>query len=456
VGTNIDISPTITNETSTVDSRQSTTMLDRSIKATGDDAMVAKLATTQAGYYVDPFLDAFCQSSNDVAHNTPIGRSPVLTSRAGAGQTRNGRRRTVQPIIKRGTHARVCVIDRALSGFLKMMHELPAAACQVVVLGAGKDTSYFRYRNGNLMGMQEQEDETKIEGIEPIKQQQQQQQQQHMHNTNQHKVHWYEVDHVSVIKEKASLVRKSNLLKSFCPLLVKTASGYECVGASKGLSFSDELKSSSSTSTTYHLVGHDLRDSPTILLEKLSLNPSLPTLFIMECVSMYIPITESKSLLQALSVSTDTVFIACYEPILGSGDQFGRVMERNLLKMGVASPECCLLQTRTLKDQLEKLVECKGFLRAVGCDMWSAYETIVTEAQRKRASQSEFMDEYEEWILIMRHYCFVVAQGGRSSSQQTQSTSSLTTVQGPNGNDKTSSSLGWVSGKCLQLEKPSE
>jgi len=429
-------------------------MLDRSIKATGDDVMVAKLATMQAGYYVDPFLDAFSQSDDDFSY-TPMGSSSVTSSRAGAGQTRNGRRRTVQPIIKRGTHARVCVIDRALSGFLKMMmHELPdAAACQVVVLGAGKDTSYFRYRNGNLMGMQEQEDEKKIKGIEPINQQQQQ----HMHSKNQPKVNWYEVDHVSVIKEKASLIRKSNLLKSFCPLLVKTASGYECVGAPKRLSFSNELESSLSSSPTYHLVGHDLRDSPTILLEKLNLNPTLPTLFIMECVSMYIPITESKSLLQALSVSADTVFTACYEPIIGSGDPFGQVMERNLVKRGVASPECCLLQTRTLHDQLEKLVECEGFLRAVGCDMWSAYETIVTAAQRKRANQSEFMDEYEEWILIMRHYCFVVAQGGRSPCPQTRSTSSLTTVQDPNGKDKeTSSSLGWVSGKCLQLEKPPE
>merc|ERR1711935_1035514 len=123
-------------------------------------------------------------------------------------------------------------------------------------------------------------------------------------------------------------------------------------------------------------------------------------------------------------------------------------MERNLVKMGVTSPESCILQTRTLKHQLEKLVGCNGFVRAVGCDMWSAYETIVTETQRKRASQSEFMDEYEEWILIMRHYCFVVAQGGRSSSQQPKS--DLMKVLGSNGNiKKMCFSLGWVSGKCL-------
>ena len=438
-------------------------MFDRSVKATADEAMVAKLATTKAGYYVDPFLDAFSQSSANDSNPTPTDRASA-TSRARRGQMGSGRRRNVQPIIKRGTHARVCVMDRAISTFLKMDDELP---CQVVILGAGKDTSYFRYRSGILMGMKAEDDEA--ETTASRQQQRRMPRQRLTESTSQREVHWYEVDHVSVVKEKASLIRKSNLLKSFCPMLLKTESGYESGGASSGLgSFSGGLGSSlsSSSSPTYRLVGHDLRDSPTILLEKLNLNPTLPTLFIMECVSMYIPITESKILLQALSVSSDTVFIACYEPILGLGDPFGRVMERNLVKMGVASPDCCLLQTRSLNDQLEKLVECEGFLRAVGCDMWSAYETIVTAAQRKRANQSEFMDEYEEWILIMQHYSFVVAQGGRSSARRDQPQCSLTMVlvvdppstttdnsSSKDDDKEKSSSLGWVSGKCSQLEK---
>jgi len=424
-------------------------MSDQSVKATGDNAHLAKLATTKAGYYVDPFLDAFCKSS-DGDSEKPVRKSS-LTSKAKTDQARNSRRVTVQPIIKRGTHARVCVIDRAISTFLKMNHGSPAgAAYQVVVLGAGKDTSYFRYRNGNLMGManEVETDETKPLHLR--------RRERPMKTENQQKVHWYEVDHVSVIKEKATLIRKSSKLKEFCPMLLKTEHGYRC-----GESNSDELESllmsSTSSSSTYHLVGHDLRESPTTLLEKLTLNPTLPTLFIMECVSMYLPITDSKSLLQTLSLSADEVYIVCYEPILesknsrGKGDPFGRVMERNLVKMGVATPDCCLLQTRTLKEQLEKLIECEGFVRAVGCDMWSAYETIVTDAQRKRANKSELMDEYEEWILIMQHYCFLVAQGGRSRDQPLPS--DLTKVLDKIRDDvKPSSSLGWLSGKCLELE----
>eukprot|EP00537_Pseudo-nitzschia_pungens_P000814 CAMPEP_0172377684 /NCGR_PEP_ID=MMETSP1060-20121228/69031_1 /TAXON_ID=37318 /ORGANISM="Pseudo-nitzschia pungens, Strain cf. cingulata" /LENGTH=591 /DNA_ID=CAMNT_0013105387 /DNA_START=141 /DNA_END=1916 /DNA_ORIENTATION=+ len=536
--------------------RSQSSLLDQPIKNTADDAMVAKLATTHAGYYSDPFLDAFCRSPED---DGPGGSGRWTgASRSGGVSMPNGRRRIVQPLIKRGTHARVCVMDRVVSVFLKKQlrkvesesetesktetegetgtetegeirnAKAERAACQIVVLGAGKDTSYFRYRNGDLMGM------------EPFREQQQKTTATKTKTTtatatatatiDPPTVHWYEVDHFSVVKEKAALIRKSNLLKSYCPMLVKTGVGYESVtqGTSLGLrtfgaaqasvsvssssssSSSSLSSSSSSSSSTYHLIGHDLRDSPQLLLEKLDLNPKLPTLFLMECVSMYVPIEASKNLLQAVSVSADTVCIACYEPILGSNntininvnvninindkedssspsspppppspwaerkrvDPFGKVMEDNLVKMRVASPDSCLLQTRTLRDQLEKLTSCEGFVRAVGCDMWSAYETIVTDAQRRRANQSEFMDEFEEWILIMKHYCFVVAEGGRSISESlSESVPSsspggggderhglgLTVIPGPDSTEQERlSSVGWVAGKCTELENKTE
>jgi O-methyltransferase involved in polyketide biosynthesis len=466
-------------QSSTMSLTPSNLILDRPVKATADDAMVAKLATTHAGYYVDPFLDAMIR--NPVVGSTGRERP----TRAAFNQNIHmGRRRTIQPIIKRGTHARVCVMDRAISTFLKTT-TTQTKNIQIVNLGCGKDTSYFRYRNGNIMGMErEDEDEMKMASLEEKRAGAAgaagaaQEHIEHEHEYDK-QIHWYEVDHKSVIKEKASLIQNSNLLSSYCPQLIKTKNGYECksttsVAGTGDSSSCDEPASSSSSSSfsSYHLVGHDLRESPAKLLEKLNLDPTLPTLYIMECVSMYVPILASEKLLQAISVSADSTYFACYEPILdsnssnssnSSSDPFGRVMEQNLVKIGVASPECCLLRTRTLKDQLEKLIDC-GFVRAVGCDMWSAYETIVTDAQRKRANQSEFLDEYEEWVLIMRHYCFVVARGGRSSdlhqhNQDINDTNQeniidLTTIL--DHKDEKSSSLGWMLGKCLELEKSKE
>jgi hypothetical protein len=72
--------------------------------------------------------------------------------------------------------------------------------------------------------------------------------------------------------------------------------------------------------------------------------------------------------------------------------------------------------------------------------MWAAYESIVTSEQRQLANRAELLDEVEEWMLIMRHYCFVVATTAKDDS--------LTEI-GPN------SKLGFVQGKCQLMANDS-
>lgn len=313
--------------------------VDMSIMATAEDALQTKQAAVNAGYYSDDFIQPFYQSS--VRH-----------------------RRQVQPIIKKGTHARVCCMDRAISAFCTS--SATSTRRQIVVVGGGKDTSYFRYLAGTIMGMDQESASVPCS--------------------------WYEVDHTNVIQEKARIIEESPLLSSYCSLAT-TPYGFSSVHKDK--------------KHKYHLVKHDLREDPLVLLEKLDLDSSLPTLLLLECVLMYIPDSASRKLLAALSKAAKDTWMVCYEPILGS-DPFGKMMQQNLVQAGVATPDSCLLQSRTLQRQLEKLIK-SSFSRAVGCDMWSAYQTILTKEQRQRANQCEFLDEIEEWMLIMRHYCFIAA-----------------------------------------------
>lgn len=357
---------------------------DYRIIATAEDAILAKDATAKAKYYRDPFVDAFAHAASIRQQN---------------------RRRHFQPIIKRGTHARVCCMDRAVTAFLKSQAAASSSttSCEIVVLGAGKDTSYFRFITKSLMGMED-----------------------FVKNRKQKlpSVHWYEVDHASVIHEKAKTIQGSNMLSQCCPNFKATTAGY-C-----------------SKNGQYHLVAADLRDPPQEILQRLALKPDRPTLFLLECVFMYMPEESTQSLLTHLASSKQdgaNAWIAMYEPILGS-DAFGNMMEQNLVQAQVASPDCCLLQTRTLHGQLEKLLQAGFSGRTVGCDMWEAYESIVTAEQRRIANRAEFLDEMEEWMLIMRHYCFVVATTAKNDD--------LTEV-GPNSN------VGFVQGKCEVLAKKS-
>jgi len=137
------------------------------------------------------------------------------------------------------------------------------------------------------------------------------------------------------------------------------------------------------------------------------LSLEVPTLFLLECVQMNLPESVSRNILTIITQTHHHPCLILYDPIL-LHDPFGKIMEQNLSKAGINDPDLSIWKTRILPYQIDKLLEC-GFRMATGCDMMSAYDTVLTVGDRGRANGCEMLDEVEEWILIMRHYCFVVA-----------------------------------------------
>jgi O-methyltransferase involved in polyketide biosynthesis len=368
---------------------------DDAIVLTANDAWSAKFAAVDKGYYWDAFLPAFATVSH------------------GNRQSH----RHVQPIIKRGTHARVCCMDRAVTSFVELVvaRRDPHSPIQVVVLGCGKDTTFFRHQEGRLtsVGGDEKNAAPNTNSEAP---------------SSSNKVHWFEVDHPAVIQEKASIIRANPSLFN---------SSVEKGTSNCHFRIKPDIYTSYESECT--LLGHDLRNDPEGLMLALASNglrADAPVLFLLECVLMYLPEIATKSLIAALPRHFPQACLCLYEPILGS-DPFGRVMEQNLRHANVAQNDSCLVQTRTLAQQMQKLRSAGFNGNVVGCDMWAAYESIVTATQRAQANRSEFLDELEEWILIMRHYCFVVACTNAASGLGEQ----LGAV-GPQ------SVLGFATGKC--------
>ena len=148
----------------------------QAILKTSENALQAKAAAVRAGYYDDPYI-------------APFAHEP----------RRGGRPPYVQPIIKRGTHARVCCIDRMIRTFAKRVTEQhdrrldqrrqvddseqdeqeQECILQIVVLGCGKDTVFFRHYEGLTA-----------------------------QNANV-TLKWFEVDHPPMISEKASIIRSN-------------------------------------------------------------------------------------------------------------------------------------------------------------------------------------------------------------------------------------------------------
>ncbi|CAB9509517.1 Probable leucine carboxyl methyltransferase 1 [Seminavis robusta] len=400
---------------------------DAPIMKTADDAILAKVATVEAGYYQDPYVTAMSR------HASGITTTPTATNR----------RRQIQPIIKRGTHARVCCMDRAITSFLEFHHNNTNSKAQVLVLGCGKDTSYFRHVLHNKTEQSESTTTT---------------------------IGWYEVDHPSVIQAKAAIVREAphvfgaTVKKSVHGFSISPTGKKSKTATTNGSSSSRESKKQKQTlapiidegdeeedeeegdvvmpmeteqfdafeestlestttdksdTSTCHWIQHDLRESPPALVEKLThtshFDPSLPTLVLLECVLMYLPDDESRQLLQCLTQLLPHICVCAYEPILGS-DNFGTVMEQHLTRAGVTSHDSGLHVVRTLDAQLDKLLAC-GFTRAAGCDMAAAYDSVLTPVQRRDATKAEFLDELEEWQLIMHHYCLIVAAAANNDEE---------------------------------------
>lgn len=367
-----------------------------------------------------------------------------------------------QPLIRRGTHARVCAMDRALTAFLSANTGTDAKGeehCQqrnddvnaaytkqVVVLGAGRDTSYLRYLDDKLIGSGSI-NANDVEKANGSKSQQ----------SKKEIVRWFEVDHAGVMHQKMELLktcprviindlRKDTTGKtSYAVNISLRSEGIASSGCTRSITRRRKVTDSANdedpmdvdqhgkdlpaqfssrgrrTSPPYHLVGFDLRLPPSQLFEILQtqhgFDPNIPTLFLLECVLMYMPESSATRLFQEISSTCGpNAIVAIYDPILGT-EGFGRVMEQNLMRAGVVAPPTtigtddplCLTAHRTIDSRLDCLISC-GFNTAIGCDMLAAYDTAVIGAtQRARANSVEMLDEIEEWILIMRHYCFVVA-----------------------------------------------
>lgn len=91
---------------------------DVAVMATAGDASLCKLSASSLGYFEDAFVQFFVKS--------PSRR---------------------MPLINRGYYARVAAIETLVTKFLRAHDADPAQKTQVVILGAGLDTMYFRLKN---------------------------------------------------------------------------------------------------------------------------------------------------------------------------------------------------------------------------------------------------------------------------------------------------------------------
>jgi len=288
------------------------------VEQTSDDALVSKASAERLGYFDDEFLHVFMHENKQ----TPRRRAPL---------------------INRGYCARFRVFDDALQGFLAAHG---AGACNVVSLGGGSDTAYFRLAK---------------EGNTPAR--------------------YLELDLPDVASRKREIVSRRPELRA----LVEAYPGVYSMETCDLTADDDRLEKT-------------LRNACDI---------ALPTLVLSECVLVYVaPEHSRRALTTVTSVFHKKAYVLVYEQIRPH-DAFGAQMIQNLKSrgcalLGIADHETCEAQAARLKA-------C-GFDEAQACvDLKECYDVCLSREAKARAEKCEIFDEFEEWTLMMTHYAVAAA-----------------------------------------------
>ncbi|KAK3724448.1 carboxy methyl transferase for protein phosphatase 2A [Vermiconidia calcicola] len=299
---------------------------DRIVQQTDQDASSSRMSAVSLGYLDDPFTRGLYPPGDDVPKRYPI--------------------------INRGTYVRTKAIDQLVTRFIEAS---PKQNKQIISLGAGSDTRFFRFWADRAFGGS---------GIE-----------------------YHELDFEANVNRKRSMIRGSTQLSGYVDQ------------AEKGGSF-------------YRLHAIDLRDltakSPPIIP---GLDAELPTLLISECCLCYLPPDAAASVLQYFTMHVkDSLALILYEPIRPF-DAFGKTMVSNLASRGIHLQT--LKRYSSLEAQRHRL-RLAGFDTGQGArDVYQLWESNewTSQAERDRVERLEWLDEIEEWKLLASHYC--VAWGWR-------------------------------------------
>jgi len=354
--------------------------------ATNWDAIESKWCAIRKGYYSDAALEAFLDSYSKLIHSN----SYLNSIRA--------------PFINRGTYTRIHSIERIVFAFLTQTFKAnPHATRQIISLGAGFDTLYFRIISNSMYK------DLDYALFNPIRDR------------------YIEIDLPEVANAKAQTVSMSQKLMKLVPNAKFCANGSENRENSKDNS---QFVYVSTENNSYTLLGMDLRNPSeleTVLFQfhedsvrenvSLEKQENVWTLVISELMLIYMKPEESDALIESLcrglsqqcsGVDGDGMLASRVGWLnlehVSPHDPFGSMMMKNL-----NARKCGLLGIEkypSIERQNERFVQF-GLGISKGWTLLEEFESHIEESERKRIEKLEFLDELEEWKLIMSHYAVI-------------------------------------------------
>jgi O-methyltransferase involved in polyketide biosynthesis len=259
------------------------------------------------------------------------------------------------PLTNTGSYVRTSAIDLLVTKFLLTN---PSSAKQIVSLGAGTDTRFFRL----------------LDAYPDIR------------------LIYHEIDFPTNTLPKIACIQRQPVLHRKLLQIPQTSSSYH--------------------SATYNIHALDLRslastseDAP--LPELPNLDPTISTLILSEMCLVYLQPQTVQSIISTFTTHylrpTTPASIVLYEPILPQ-DAFGRTMISNLQTRNIHLPT--LTAYPELGDQRARLSGYGFKDGAKAADTNFIWKQWISEDEKERVASLEMLDELEELELLLKHYCF--------------------------------------------------
>jgi len=209
---------------------------------------------------------------------------------------------------------------------------------------------------------------------------------------------YVELDFSSVTSKKIKLIRKLGK-----PLATNDLTSYFSGPMS-------ENQHSELHAGDYHLIGVDLRQMEEFRerIQSANLDYKLPTLFIAECVLIYMDDGQCTTLLKELSSSFPAACFINYEQV-NMADAFSQVMTKNLEQRGILLPG--VAHCDSLESQKKEFLEA-GWTSVDAWTMEEIYQKFLNPLEISRIESLEPLDERELLSQLLQHYCLVYASKG--------------------------------------------
>lgn len=298
---------------------------DRNVENTNSDSLLSKLSVVSLGYRNDPFLQELCSHKGIKSRRSPA--------------------------INRGYLARLLALEVTFEKLL-----MSGRFKQVLSLGAGFDSMYFRLKNMGIIG-----DDVK----------------------------YFEVDYPESVVRKDARISKSQVLRSF----FKQRKSID----NKVFIYDDG---------TLTLIGCNMVQLQTLeyLLNHAKFDKQSPTLILTECSTTYIEAEDCTRLLTMLTQFIDRFAFISYEQIRPF-DDFGQIMLEHFQKRN--SSLKCVEHYPTVEHHRQRFLA-HGWDDVYIDTIEHLWKTHVGSTEMSRLNSVECFDEAPELMLKCLHYVLIM------------------------------------------------